>query len=153
MKDNRDFEYKFARNVHGKVVPEDGSHLNRNPTRTIPKYEMESHFLLGVAAVPLEDGRMVGRWLKLFVDTNKKVVSHKDWKEELHMEVLGVRRGGSKNKWVKKGEQESRKIWEEDDVSKMNGVSKKTKQKLVRAGIKTVIDLKYLDNHEETMHA
>eukprot|EP00957_Ditylum_brightwellii_P108746 8295806-Ditylum_brightwellii.AAC.1 len=69
------------------------------------------------------------------------------------MEVLRVRRGGSENKWVKKGEQESGKIWEEDDVSEMKGVIKKTKQKLVRAGIKTVTDLKYLDNCEETMHA
>eukprot|EP00957_Ditylum_brightwellii_P016432 1235563-Ditylum_brightwellii.AAC.1 len=80
---------------------------------------------------------MVGRRLKPFVYTKKKVVSHKDWKEAVHMEMLRVRRGGRENKWVKKGEQESGKIWEEDYVSKMKGVSKKTKQKLVRAGIKT----------------
>eukprot|EP00957_Ditylum_brightwellii_P113744 8672309-Ditylum_brightwellii.AAC.1 len=99
MKNNRDFEYEFAQNAHGKVVTEDDSYLNRTLTRTIPKYETESHFLLGVAAVPLEDGRMVGWQLKLFVYTNKKVVSHKDWEEPVHMEVLRVRRGGSKNKW------------------------------------------------------
>eukprot|EP00957_Ditylum_brightwellii_P162910 12405062-Ditylum_brightwellii.AAC.1 len=115
MKNNRDFEYEFAQNVHGKVVPKYGSYLNRTPTRTIPKYETESHFLFGVAAVPLEGGRMVGRRLKLFVYTNKKVVSYKGWEEAVHMEVLIVRRGGSKNKWVKKGEWESGKIWEEDD--------------------------------------
>eukprot|EP00957_Ditylum_brightwellii_P167317 12737770-Ditylum_brightwellii.AAC.1 len=88
MKNNRDFEYKFAQNVHGKVVPKDGSYLNRTLTRTIPKYKMESRFLLGVAAVPLEDGRMVGWWLKPFVYRNKKVASHKDWEEAVHMEVL-----------------------------------------------------------------
>eukprot|EP00957_Ditylum_brightwellii_P058084 4405059-Ditylum_brightwellii.AAC.1 len=93
MKNNRDFEYDFAQNVHAKVVPKDGSYLDRAPTRTIPKYETESCFLLGVAAVPLEDGRMVGRQLKLFAYMNKRVVSHKDWEEAVHMEVLRVRRG------------------------------------------------------------
>ena len=44
MKNNRDFEYEFTRNAHGKVVPNDGSYLNRTPTRTIPKYETESCF-------------------------------------------------------------------------------------------------------------
>eukprot|EP00957_Ditylum_brightwellii_P066750 5065808-Ditylum_brightwellii.AAC.1 len=88
MKNNRDFEYQIAQNARGKVIPEDGSYLNRTPTRTIPMYETESHFLLGVAAVPLEDHRMVGRWLKRFVYTNKKVGSHKDWEEAVHMEVL-----------------------------------------------------------------
>eukprot|EP00957_Ditylum_brightwellii_P018459 1388508-Ditylum_brightwellii.AAC.1 len=126
MKNNRDFEYKFAQNGNGKVVPKD---------------------------VPLEDGRMVGEQLKLFVYTNKKVVPNEDWEEAVHMEVLKVRRGRSKNKWVKKGEQERGKIWAEDDVCKMKGVSKKTKEKLVRVGIKMVMDLKYLDDSEETMHA
>eukprot|EP00957_Ditylum_brightwellii_P149465 11382258-Ditylum_brightwellii.AAC.1 len=35
----------------------------------------------------------------------------------------------------------------------MRGVSKVTRDKLVRAGIKTVADLKYLDEHDDTMEA
>eukprot|EP00957_Ditylum_brightwellii_P207502 15353264-Ditylum_brightwellii.AAC.1 len=33
----------------------------------------------------------------------------------------------------------------------MRGVSKVTRKKLVRVGIETVVDLKYLDEHNETM--
>eukprot|EP00957_Ditylum_brightwellii_P177947 13553827-Ditylum_brightwellii.AAC.1 len=44
-------------------------------------------------------------------------------------------------------------IWENDDVVQMRWVSKVTREKLVRAGIKTVADLKYLDEHDGTMEA
>eukprot|EP00957_Ditylum_brightwellii_P008145 617440-Ditylum_brightwellii.AAC.1 len=49
-------------------------------------------------------------------------------------------RGGGKRLWVEKAAHE-------------NGVSKKTKEKLVWVGIKKKADLKYLDGHEETKTA
>eukprot|EP00957_Ditylum_brightwellii_P119602 9125295-Ditylum_brightwellii.AAC.1 len=51
----------------------------------------------------------------------------------------------------KKGDRGEEEIWENDDVVQMRCVSKVTRDKLVRAGIKTAADLKYLDEHNDTM--
>eukprot|EP00957_Ditylum_brightwellii_P051648 3916573-Ditylum_brightwellii.AAC.1 len=69
-----------------------------------------------------------------------------DWEEYLKGEILHVRRGGRKRVWVKKGDRGEDNIWENNDVVQMRGLSKVTRDKLVRVGIKTVVDLKYLDN-------
>eukprot|EP00957_Ditylum_brightwellii_P076991 5851638-Ditylum_brightwellii.AAC.1 len=53
----------------------------------------------------------------------------------------------------KKGDRGEDKIWENDDALQMRGVSKVTREKFVRVGIETVADLKYLDEHDETMKA
>eukprot|EP00957_Ditylum_brightwellii_P024528 1851801-Ditylum_brightwellii.AAC.1 len=53
----------------------------------------------------------------------------------------------------KKGDRGEDGIQENDDVVQMRGVSKVTRDKLVRAGIKTVADLKYLDGHIDIMEA
>ena len=51
----------------------------------------------------------------------------------------------------KKTPRDNGEVWEEDDVLRLKGVRKKTKEKLEKAGILLVKHLKYLDNIDETM--
>ena len=51
----------------------------------------------------------------------------------------------------KKTPRDNGEVWEEDDVLRLKGVRKKTKEKLEKAGILLVKHLKYLDNTDETM--
>ena len=76
MKSNQEFESRFLQNEYGKINFTDGSDLNCDPTRVIPKYETKSCFLFGVSAVKLQCGEVVGKKLKPFCYTEKKIFSH-----------------------------------------------------------------------------
>eukprot|EP00957_Ditylum_brightwellii_P073386 5577155-Ditylum_brightwellii.AAC.1 len=52
--------------------------------------------------VPLESGEMVGRQLDPFVYTNKRVVSHANWNNNIEWEISHIKRLGSEKVWVKK---------------------------------------------------
>ena len=64
---------------------------------------------------------------------------------------MNVKNDGSERMWVKKTPRDNGEVWEEDDVLRLKGVRKKTKEKLEKAGILLVKHLKYLDNTDETM--
>eukprot|EP00957_Ditylum_brightwellii_P041709 3158924-Ditylum_brightwellii.AAC.1 len=123
-KSNREYEYDFVQKEDGKIDVHRGTYQHNPPARTIPKCKTECHFLFGVAEVPLNNGETVGKQLQSFMYTDRK---------------------------VKKGSHEEGQLWENDDVMVMKVVSKNTKQKLARAGIEKAGNLKYVDEHYETM--
>ena len=89
MKGNRPFEYRFARDSQGKIDNSNsGSYLDCSPpTRTVPKYESESRFLFGVATVKLLNGEVIGRRMAPFCYTGRKILSHKDWQNQVRQEI------------------------------------------------------------------
>ena len=67
------------------------------------------------------------------------------------MEILNVKNEGSDREWCKKVIRHEDELWEEDEVRQIRGVGKTSVEKLKRAGIYYVKDLKYLDDTDETM--
>eukprot|EP00957_Ditylum_brightwellii_P094792 7218508-Ditylum_brightwellii.AAC.1 len=125
MKNNREYEYNFVWNVNRKIDVEQGSYQHASPTRTVPKYKP---FLVGVAEVPLGNGEFMGKQLQAFVYTERKVESHSDWEFNIQLDISFVKRVGNEHIWVKKVSHKEGKIWENDDVTMMKGLSKKEKK-------------------------
>eukprot|EP00957_Ditylum_brightwellii_P029522 2230872-Ditylum_brightwellii.AAC.1 len=126
MKGGRDFKYEFAR-------------------------DSKSRFLFGVATIKLPTGEVVGRRLKPFCYTGRKILSHKDWESQIKQEIYPVKREGTEKTWCTKNVQEKGQIWEDEMVLVMKEVLKKTMKKLERSGIKYVRDMKFLDDLGETV--
>ena len=142
----------FLRDENGCVkMNGDGTFNEVCKEQTITKYESESRFLFGVATVQLTTGEVVGKRLKPFCYTNKKVVSHEDYEKQIIIEIFNIKKHGSDREWLEKESRLEGQLWEEDNVKQLKGVSHKKMEMLEQAGIKLVKDLKYLDDTEETM--
>eukprot|EP00957_Ditylum_brightwellii_P040698 3080689-Ditylum_brightwellii.AAC.1 len=80
MKGGWKVEIVFLRDAYDHVtLDENGTYNEKCKQRVVPKYKTESRFLFGVANVKLPTGKVVGKRLKPFCYTNKKIVSHKDY--------------------------------------------------------------------------
>eukprot|EP00957_Ditylum_brightwellii_P210794 15365407-Ditylum_brightwellii.AAC.1 len=66
MKKSRKYESEVLVD-NEKIDTTHGSYINKTPTGTIPKYKTKSHFLLGIATVPLENREMRGGSKRLWV--------------------------------------------------------------------------------------
>ena len=134
-----------------RLTSEPASDMEAVESKYYTKYESESRFLFGVATVQLTTGEVVGKRLKPFCYTNKKVVSHEDYEKQMCIEIFNVKKHGSDREWTEKELRLEGQLWEEDNVKELKGVSHKKVEMLEQAGIKLVKDLKYLDDTEETM--
>eukprot|EP00957_Ditylum_brightwellii_P081712 6216237-Ditylum_brightwellii.AAC.1 len=52
---------------------------------------------------------------------------------------------------AQKNDRSAGQLWEDESVTMVKGVSKKTKEKLARAGITLVKDIKYLDDSNDAI--
>jgi hypothetical protein len=73
------------------------------------------------------------------------------WNNNTEWEIANVKKKGSEQVWVQKVAHEKGEMLEEDELMMLNGVSGKTMEKLNRTGITKVKDMKYLDNHKDTI--
>ena len=125
MKGGRKVEIVFLRDANGRLtLNENGTYDEKCKQRVLPKYETESRFLFGVATVKLPTGEVVGKRLKPFCYTNKKIVSQKDYNKQMSIEILNVKQHGSERGWLNKPRRENNELWEEDTVCKIRGVQK-----------------------------
>eukprot|EP00957_Ditylum_brightwellii_P088920 6771216-Ditylum_brightwellii.AAC.1 len=75
--------------------------------------------MFDVATVKLPTGEVVGKGLKPFCYTNKKVVSQKDCNKQMGIEIFNVKQHGSERGWLDKPRRENNELWEEDTVYKI----------------------------------
>ena len=81
-------------------------------TKQAFKYTGQSRLCLGVAAVRLLDGTVVGRKSKVFDYMNWRLISLKEWRKRIQDEINRVRSlktDGKRSKWVVNTEQQNKK--------------------------------------------
>ena len=133
--------------MHGKYSEEDTTILN-------VKYEKECRLGLGVAMVmPLApDGTTLpceGKRCYPFNYSTKVLISIDDYKKMKRIEINRVKYlSGRMGFWVE-SKRDDGMLYQNDQVSLMKGVGKKTVEKLESIGIKTVRDLKKISNPKD----
>eukprot|EP00957_Ditylum_brightwellii_P094556 7201260-Ditylum_brightwellii.AAC.1 len=101
MKRGKQHKLLFLRDKNGQVINNDnGTYNDSVQQKVVPKYEMESCFLFGVATVKLLTGQVVGKRLEPFCYTNKKVVTRKYYMKQIQVEITNVKNDGSECLWV-----------------------------------------------------
>ena len=108
------------RDANGCVtLNENGTYNEKCKQRVMPKHDTESRFLFGVADVKLPNVEVVGKRLKPFCYTKKKIVSQKDYNKQMSIEILDAKQHGSERCWSNKPRRENNELWEEDTVCKI----------------------------------
>jgi len=145
-------QIKFPRNKDGKVDIENGEYSAERKTILNVKYEKECRLGLGVAMVtplgpdapPLSP---VGRRCLPYDYSSKVMISVDDYKKRMKTEFQRVKSlKGHNGYWVSCSRDKDIKYYDDDPVIKLKGVGKKASKQLQEIGVKTIGELKRIDN-------
>ena len=151
---SKNFRLRFPRNKQGKLDVVHGKYSEEDTTILNVKYEKECRLGLGVAMVmPLApDGTTLqceGKRCYPFNYSTKVLISIDDYKKMKRIEINRVKNlSGRMGFWVESN-RDAGMLYQNDPVSLMKGVGKKTVEKLESIGIKTVRDLKKISNPKD----
>ena len=147
---SKDYDILFPRNNEGKFDVEGGEYTKERKSRLNVKYEKECRLGLGVGMIaPLsEDGTPLpstGKRCHPYDYTSKVMISIEDYKRLMKVEFNRVRSlKGTNGYWYQSFRDPNIQYYQNDPVSKLKGVGKKTAELLEGIGLKTVGDLKSL---------
>jgi hypothetical protein len=137
---NTNVECRFKRNENGKLDP-DGTHADPKSLLKM-KHAEEERLCLGVAQVEREDRVIEGRRAVPFDCSGKVVLSMKDWSKKEEEEMLRVKDlQGNALPWVQIQHEEAGMFHENDHVTKIQNVGKKTAERLATIDVLTVRQL------------
>jgi hypothetical protein len=137
---NTNVECRFKRNENGKLDP-DGTRADPKSLLKM-KHAEEVRLCLGVAQVEREDGAIEGRRAVPFDCSGKVVLSMKDWSKKEKEEILRVKNlQGNALPWVEIQHEEAGIFYENDHVTKIQNVGKKTAERLATINVLTVRQL------------
>ena len=137
-------QYRFARGPNGQLQP-DGT-LQTRQTWLKTKFGKEIRLLLGCAMVRNADGGIVGKRCRMFSYTNCWVVHISKFQEEhVPTQIRRVKRHGKAKRWVT-GARPAKSdpaavLYQADNISRINGISKSKCEMLMAAGFDKVSDL------------
>ena len=149
---SKTFQILFPRNENGDLDIENGEYSKERKTVLNVKYEKECCLGLGVAMVtPLsQDGTplpQVGRRCHPFDYTSKVMISIDDYERLKKIEFQRVKAlNGRNGYWVSSSRDDTIPYYNDDPVSLLKGVGKKTAQLLQEMGLRTIGQLKEIDN-------
>ena len=143
------YQIRFPRDENGRYCPASGQTplpvFAALGTKSAFKYAGQSRLCLGVAAVRLHDGSVVGRKSRVFDYTNRRLISLKEWHKRIKEEINRVRSlktNGKRSKWIDNMDPNNKKeVWQDDSIDKLPGVGKPgtlTHKHLSEAGLTTV---------------
>ena len=152
---NTNYYIEFPRNEEGQFDIDKGKYSNKKRSKLNVKYEKECRLGLGVAMVtPLSDDGTplpsVGKRCTPYNYTSKVIVSVDDYHKLMNIEFQRVKSlKGRTGFWVQSNRDPNILYYQNDPVSKMKGVGKKTTEVLEQVGVKTVGDLKRFESPTE----
>ena len=145
---SKTFQILFPRNKDGKLDLENGEYSKERKTVLNVKYEKECRLGLGVAMVtPLSQDSTplpsVGRRCYPFDYSSKVMTSLDDYKRLMDIEFQRVKSlKGRNGYWVSSSRDDTISYYNDDPVSLLKGVGKKTGQLLQEMGMTTIGQLK-----------
>jgi len=151
---NKNYHILFPRNEEGQFNVE-GKYSKERKSKLNVKYEKECRLGLGVAMVtPLSDDGTplpsVGKRCAPFDYTSKVIVSVDDYHKLMKIEFQRVKSlKGNNGYWILSTRDPNIIHYQNDPVSNIKGVGKKTKELLEEVGIKTVGDVKRIESPTE----
>ena len=139
----QDGYFKFPRSENGEIDIENGQYKTEGIAYLSVKYDNEIRLALGCAMVLDQSGVNVGQRCKPLVYSNKVLVSINEYEDKIKYEIQRVRQltGERPIQWVTNPRLLDT-LYSNDDVQKLKGCGKKTREQLVGKGIATVGDLK-----------
>jgi hypothetical protein len=128
---------RFPRTPEGKLDLEAGNFDDSEVAWVNVKYEKEVRLCLGCGIYEEEDGTTVGVCAKPFCYSGKLLVSLKDDRKNVVVEIARVKSLSHPGPWLA-DTREDGQVFEHDKTSKLKGIGAKSEEKLSKHGITIV---------------
>ena len=137
----------FPLNKEGKLDVVDGEYAKAEEKKYVNvKYEQEVRLLLGVIKIRGNDGNSIGKRLPPFSYTSKVVVTIDD-REKLRALTIKDVKQSTGQFWLM-DTRDSTVIYQDDDITVVNGLGAILKERLSAVGVTTIKHLKNLTDEE-----
>ncbi|GFH53203.1 hypothetical protein CTEN210_09679 [Chaetoceros tenuissimus] len=136
---NKESVWTFPHDENGKLDFENGSYDEVELCTLKCKYNEEVRLSLGV----VKNSQSSGENLAPFVYTNKTLISERDWKKkekeaiERVLQLENPKNGG----WIVVDPSTEGKIYQNDKLTVLKGLSEKREKRFVEVGVEKVVDI------------